>query len=408
MARYYLGVDWGEEQHGVCVREETGTIVWEGMVAHTPTGLSVWGRQLDEWRAAGIELWAAIEKPDGRVVDCLLDHGVVVYPVNPKAVDRARDRFRMSASKSDTFDGRVLAEFLRTDHAHLPPLRPSSVAAQEVKLLTRDHARVGRQQTRTLHQLTSTLKEYYPRVLDLFGDLTTQLALDFLQTYPTPATLTTLRLSPWQRFARQHRLGPARTTELWAQLKAPQVPVPEHVVRAKARLVAVLIAQVLVTHRAVTEYQAEIERFFGTLPAAEWMQTLPGGRSGTMIPRLWAELGDAPGRWASWSHLQAQAGTVPLTRQSGKSCVVRFRVACNKHLRQAIWQLAFQSLRHSEWSKSYYQQCRARGHRHNQALRALGAKWLKIIFRMWQHQVPYDEQYHLANMTRQYLRATAY
>ena len=84
MARYYLGVDWGDEQHGVCVREETGAIVWEEMVAHTPRGLSDWGRQLDTWRAAGIELWAAIERPDGRVVDCLLDHGVVVYPGIPK------------------------------------------------------------------------------------------------------------------------------------------------------------------------------------------------------------------------------------------------------------------------------------------------------------------------------------
>ncbi len=187
-------------------------------MAHTPTGLSVWGRQLDEWRAAGMELWATIEKPDGRMVDCLLDHGVVVYPVNPKTLDQARDRFRMSASKSDAFDGRVLVEFLRTDHAHLPPLRPSSVAAQEVKLLPRDHTRLVRQQTRMLHQLTSTLKEYYPRVLDLFGDLTTQLALEFLQTYPTPARLTTLRLSQWQQFARQHRLGPVRTTVLWAHL----------------------------------------------------------------------------------------------------------------------------------------------------------------------------------------------
>lgn len=229
MTRYYLGVDWGEEQHGVCVREETGVIVWEKMVAHTPSGLSDWGRHLDIWRAAGIELWAAIERPDGRVVDCLLDHGVVVYPVNPKALDRARDRFRMSASKSDPFDGRVLAEFLRTDHAHLPPLQPNSVGAQELKLLTRDHARLIRQQTRILHQLTSTLKDYYPRVLELFGDLTTQRALDFLQTYPTPGTLTTLRLNQWKRFARQHRLGPAQTTEWWTQLKAPQVPVSEHV-----------------------------------------------------------------------------------------------------------------------------------------------------------------------------------
>ena len=132
-----------------------------------------------------MELWATIEKPDGRMVDCLLDHGVVVYPVNPKALNRAHGRFRMSASKSDAFDGLVLAVFLRTDHAHLPPLRPSSVAAQEVKLLPRDHTRLVRQQTRILHQLTSTLKEYYPRVLDLLGDLTTQLALEFLQTYPT-------------------------------------------------------------------------------------------------------------------------------------------------------------------------------------------------------------------------------
>jgi len=264
-----------------------------------------------------------------------------------------------------------------------------------------------RQQTRTLKQLTSTLTDDYPRVLELFGDLTPQLALDFLQTCPTPAKLTTLRQNQWQRFARQHRRGPARTTAWWARLKAPHVPVPEHVVRAKARLVAGLIAQVLVTHRAVREDQTASERFFGTLPAAEWMQTLPGGRSGTMIPRLWAELGDAPGRWHSWSHLQAQAGTVPLTRPSGNRCVVRFRVACNKDLRQAIWRLAFQSLRHSKWAKQYYQQCRARGHGPNQALRAWGAKWLKIIFRMWQHHVPYDEAYHLANMTRQYLRATA-
>ncbi len=112
------------------------------------------------------------------------------------------------------------------------------------------------------------------------------------------------------------------------------------------------------------------------------------------LPTLWAELGDAPGRWTSWHHLQAEAGTVPVTRQSGKSCVVPFRFACNKPLRQAMWWLAFQSLKQSEWAQASYQGCRARGQRHNQAIRALGAKWLKSIFRMWQHQVPSDEQYH--------------
>lgn len=407
MPRYYLGVDWGDQQHGVCARDEHGAIVWEGLVSQTVEGLCEWGRQLDEWRASGLTVWAAIEKPEGRVVDFLLDHGVRVYPVNPKALDRARDRFRLSASKSDRFDARVLAEFLRTDHPHLAALEPSSEEAQELKLLTRDYARVVRHQTKLLNQLTSTLKEYYPRALEVFGDWTTQVARAFLKTYPTPAALTALRPAPWRRFARAHRLGDARTTALWDQLTQPQMPVPEHVVRAKARLVATLIEQLAVTHHGVETYRAEIDRFFATLPAAEWMQSLPGGKSGTTVPTLWAELGDAPGRWTSWHHLQAQAGSVPVTVQSGKSCVVRFRFACNHALRQAVRWLAFCSLKQSAWAKAYYQQQRARGHRHNQALRALGAKWLKILFMMWKHHVPYDEQYHLANMARQHLQASA-
>ena len=296
MPRYYMGVDWGDEQHGVCVQDEAGTIVWEEMVPHTSKGLREWGRRLDAWRAAGVELWAAIERPAGRVVEFLLDHGVVVYPVNPKALDRARDRFRMSPSKSDRFDGRVLAEVVRTDHPHLRALEPSSEAAQELTLLTQDYQRVQHQQSRMLNQLTSTLKDYYPRALELFQDLTTQVALDFLQTYPTPAAVTTLRKSQGQRFARAHRLGAARTAAWWEQLKAPQLPVPAHVVRSKARLLGVLGAQLLLTHRAVKEYHAVRERFFATLPAARWMQSLPGGKSGTIIPRVWVELGDAPSR----------------------------------------------------------------------------------------------------------------
>ena len=183
--RYYLGVDWADQTHAVWVVDERGTKITARTVPHTAEGLSEWGRELDEWRAQGIELWAAIERPDGRVVDFLLDHGVVVYPVNPKALDRARDRFRQSGAKSDPFDARVLADFLRTDHAHLRALQPSSEAAQELKLLTEDCQRQIRQQTRLVNQLTATLKAYYPRALEV-AELTTALAREFLQAYPTP------------------------------------------------------------------------------------------------------------------------------------------------------------------------------------------------------------------------------
>ena len=131
--RYYVGVDWADTSHAVWTVDATGGMVTKRTVAHSAEGLSEWGRELDEWRAQGIELWAAIERPEGRVVDFLLDHGVVVYPINPKALDRARDRFRQSGAKSDPFDARVAADFLRTDHGHLTALQPSSAAAQELK-----------------------------------------------------------------------------------------------------------------------------------------------------------------------------------------------------------------------------------------------------------------------------------
>ncbi len=407
MTRYYLGVDWADAGHAVWIGDEAGSKVAEMQVEHTAGGLSEFGRWLHERRAAGIELWAAIEKPEGRVVDFLLDHGVVVYPINPKALDRARDRFRMSRAKSDPFDAWVLAEFLRTDHPHLHPLVPNSEPAQELKLLTRDYHRLVRQRTRLLNQLTATLKEYYPRPLEAFEDLTTPLARAFLQAYPTPEGLAELPLARWKKFAQAHRLSAPHLQQLWATLKQPQLRVPAHVVRAKARLLQVLVGQLGVTVQGVEEYRKGVEDFFAGMPAAEWAGTLPGGKSGITVPTLWAELGDASARWQSAQHLQAHAGTVPVTERSGKSQLVRFRFACSPHLRYAVHWLAFISLRQSEWAHLYYQRQRARGHSHHRALRALGAKWLKIIFVMWKHQVPYDENYHLANIARQHLRQAA-
>jgi len=180
--RYYIGVDWADTEHAIWVQDELGARVLERAVPHTAEGLAAWGRWREEQRARAAALWAAIERPDGRVVDFLLDHGVVVYPINPKALDGARDRFRMSRSKSDPFDAQVLATFLRADHAHLHALQPSSEAAQELKLLTRDYARLVREQTRLSNQLTATLKEYYPRAIEVCGDVTAKRTGAFLRT----------------------------------------------------------------------------------------------------------------------------------------------------------------------------------------------------------------------------------
>lgn len=401
--RYYLGVDWADREHAVWGVDEAGQKVTTRTVSHTAAGLSEWGRELDEWRGQGIELWAAIERPEGRVVDFLLDHGVVVYPINPKALDRARERFRQSGAKSDPFDARVAAEFLRTDHGHLAPLVPSSEAAQELTYLTEDGQRLIRQQTRLVNQLTATLKAYYPRALEV-AELPTPLARDFLQAYPTPEALARLTERQWQRWAKAHRVSATRAAELWAVLQPPQLPVPAHVSRAKAQMMGALVAALAPVVEAVATYRRAVDDFFGRMPAAQWARTLPVGEHGLTVPTLWARLGDAPARWTSFRHLQAQAGTVPVTQRSGTQQVVTFRFACDTPLRTVVDQLAFLSLRTSEWARAYYDAQRARGHRHRHALRALGAKWLKIVFVMWQRHVSYDEQHHLATMARQALR----
>jgi transposase len=401
-------VDWADEFHQVWVSDAEGKKVVEMRVEQSHKGMGEFGRWLHERQAEQIELWAAIEKPQGRIVDFLLDHGVVVYPVNPKALDRVRDRFRMSQSKSDSFDAYVLAEFVRTDHVHLRALQPDSEQAQELKMLTRDHHRLGRHKTRLLNQIEVTLKEYYPRPLEVFSDLESKIALDFLEQYPTPRALSELTRRKWNRFAkREHHLGEQRCKELWEKLSQPQLKIPEHVVRAKAQLLLVLVRQLKSLAEAVKNYSEEVERFFASMPAANLVKTLPGGKSGTTAPTLWAELGDAKNRWASFRHLQAEAGGVPVTKASGKSRVVQFRFACNKLLRYASYWFSFNSLNRCEWANKYYRDQRAKGHSHPQALRALGAKWLKIIFVMWRDHKPYDENYHLANIARQKMRQEA-
>ena len=140
-------------------------------------------------------------------------------PSTPRSLDRARDRFRVGGAKSDPFDAQVLAVFLRSDHVQLRPLRPSSEAAQGLKGLTRDYRRQVHLRTRLLNQLTATLKEYYPRALELCEDLTAGWAQAFLARYPTPAAAATLTEADWGAFAHAHRLGPARTAALWETLQ---------------------------------------------------------------------------------------------------------------------------------------------------------------------------------------------
>ena len=246
--RYYLGIDWADREHALWVEDEPGTPVMARALPHTASGFAECGRQLDQWRQAGIELWAGIERPDGRVVEFLLDHGVLVVPLNPKVVARAREQFRSSAAKSDPLDARVCAFCVRTRTHEVKPLRPNSTEMQELKLMTRDHQRLRRQHTRLLNQVTLALKEYYPVVLEVFGDIGSLGAQQFVRAYPTPASAAGMRRVTWEKFARRYRLH----ADLWEQLRAPAVAVPPHVVRTNARRVLNLLEQLAVLAESVS------------------------------------------------------------------------------------------------------------------------------------------------------------
>lgn len=406
--RYFIGVDESDTSFEVSVLDEDGHKVHGMGVERRADAMGEFGGWLNRLTAEGIDLLACLERPEGRLVEFLLDHGVVVYPVNPKLVERARGQYRVNPSNSDSFDAWVLADFLRKDHHRLRKLEPNSEEAAELKLLTRDRRRLGLQQTRCINQIIAVLKEYYRCPLDLFGDFSTQISQDFLKTFPTPESLEKLTWKRWQKFCKAHRRSQAQTQEMWEQIKTPRIAIKPHIVRTKSRMLLTLVEQLRVITKAMKDYDAEIQRFFETLPAVELAKSLPVGTTGVTVPMLWAELGDGSGRWASFRHLQAEAGSTPWTRRSGKARSVYFRYGCNKGLRYAIHWFSIHSIDKCDWAKAYYEAQRKRGKSYNQAIRALSSKWLKIIFFMWRDQVPYSEDYHLANITRQNLKHTLF
>ena len=402
--QHFLGVDWADGKHDVCVLDRDGQEVLVREVDENAEGFSEFGRILDEWVVQGIELRAIIEKPEGLIIDFLLDHGVQVYSINPKSLKQARDLYRVSGAKSDPYDAWVLSNLIRDHHGDFSAIQPNSEQMAELKLLCEGYHRLTGQKVRLLNQLQAELKAFYPRPVEVFKDLSTRLFRDFLKRFPTSEALEKLSLFHWCRFAKAHRMGTEKTQVLWEQLKTPQLSVPSHVVRAKSALAQVILKELDVIVSAVEDYRRQVEALFASTPAGELTRALPGGKSGIIIPTLWAHLGDAKGRWKSFRHLQAHAGTTPITDQSGKHKAVLYRFACNKRMRYAVHWLARISLGRSVWAREYYDRQRERGHKHNEALRALGAKWLKIIFIMWRDQVPYNEDYHLANLYRQQLK----
>jgi len=325
-------------------------------------------------------------------VGALLDQQFTVYAINPKAVDRHRERFCVAGAKSDLRDAWVLATLLRTDRALYRPLLPDSEIAQELRALTRDRAELVRTRTMLSNQLTACLKAYFPEFLTLFADPDRPVALALLQAYPTREALQAVSAEQLETFLRRHHCPRSRdrTAEIHARMQTRGFHIAPPLVRAKARLAGTLVSQLQTLAEHLAAYDREIQRVLRLHPDGELYDSLPGAAA-LLAARMVGELGDNRDRYREASIAQCEAGTAPITRASGTTRTVHLRRACIRPLRDTLWQFAFASMRQCEWAEAYYWRARKRGKNHAEAVRMLGNVWLRIIIAMRRDRRLYDE-----------------
>ena len=393
MARVFVGHDWAEAHHDVHVEDETGKRLAAVRLPEGVEGV----RRFHELVAAHVEdpdeVTIATETDRGLFVGAMVAAGYRVLAVNPMSTSRYRERHSTSGAKSDPGDAFVLAELARVDGHNHRAVAGDTELADALKVLTRAHQSLIWTRQRQTSQLRSSLREFYPGALVAFDDLAAGDALAVLALAPTPTLGRALRRSrivaALRRGGRQRRLD-ARATEIQVALRAPQLEAPELVANAMGASTRALVAVIgeLVTQIAGLETQ--LSEHFEVHPDAKIIRSLPG--LGMILgARVLAEFGDDPNRYADAKCRKNYAGTSPITRASGTRRVVLARFARNKRLADACYLWAFAALNTSPGARTFYDQHRARGDTHHQALRALANRFVGILHGCLTHGTLYDE-----------------
>jgi transposase len=394
--RFSVGIDWAMQAHAVCVLDQAGRVQWQGSVPHTAEGLTDLVSRLRRVRRRGA-VRIALERPSGLLVDTLGDAGFEVVPIHPNALKASRPRYSAAGAKSDPGDAFILADLLRTDGHRFRPLRPPSDDTRALRALVRGRDDLVAQRVALANQLRALLDRFWPGAAAIFADVDSPIALAFLARYPTPHSAARLGDKRLAQFLGQHAYcGRRPVAELLERLRrAPASQVGESEAEASGEVVRALVAVLtpLVAH--IQQLSARIEAALPQHPDGPLVQSLP--RSGAInAAQILAELGDDRARFPTDEHFAAEAGLAPVTHASGQHRAVIFRWACNKRLRRAVTTFADNSRHASRWAALVYQRARARGCRHQHAIRILARAWARILWRCWQDRAPYDLRRHRA------------
>jgi transposase len=390
----FVGIDWAERHHDVCLVDATGQVLATGRLPDGVQGVS----RLHELVAGHAEDPAAvvvgIETDRGLLVGALTAAGYQVYGINPLQASRYRERHVTSGAKSDAGDARVLAEIVRSDRHHHRLIAGDSDQAEAIKILARAHQGLIWARQRHVNGLRNALREFYPAALAALGtDLAGPEALAVLGAAPTPERGRALQVTEITGLlgqAGRRRNLASRAAQIQQALTSPQLAAPApvtvaygHVVTAAVKVLAELTTQ-------INALEQELTSAFEIHPDAEILRSLPG--LGVVLgARVLAEFGDDPTRYPHPTARKTYAGTAPITRASGTRKVVLARLARNKRLADACYLWAFSALTRSQGARAYYDQLRARGATHHQALRALANRLVGILHGCLRHHSTYDE-----------------
>jgi transposase len=389
---HYAGFDWAKGHHDIVVVDEGGRIVEQFSIEHTKAGWRQWRERIARYEG---NLAVCIETSQGIVIEQLLQSEAIVYPVQPRNAKRYRERKISSGNKTDFHDAWAMADALRVDGHGWRALAAQDPLISELRLLCRDELALIEERTALVNQLQQALYEYYPAALEAFDDWTMPAAWAFVESFPTPQDLIKAGKRKWEKFLHLHRLYRpetyAKRLEIFA--RAAEFDAREEITRAKSRLALARARMLRTLHSQLEAYRTEIEELFSKHPDSDLFGSLPGVGE-KLGPRLLGEIGSDRSLYRDPQSLQCVAGTAPISYQSGQIFKVYLRRHCNKRLRQSIHLWANLSRPSCPWAAVYYAEQRRRGKSHACALRALGQRWLKILWKMLQTNRPYDPKLH--------------
>jgi len=386
------GIDWAWEDHAVSVVDARGREIHRCSAGHSAAGL----RELIAVLARHGAWEAAIERPDGPVVDALLGAGITVVVISPNQVKNLRGRYGSAGNKDDRFDAYVLADTLRTDRARLAPLTPDSPATVALRRACRARKDLVAHRVAVANQLRAHLQLAFPGAVGLFADIDSPISLKFLARFDTQdraGWLSPRRLAAW--LASVGYCGRADPGDMHARLAAAPRGATGDDGTAQACITRALLTVLTTLADQIKALSEQTGEQLALHADRHVFTSLP--RSGTVrAARLLAEIGDCRARFPTPESLACLAGAAPSTRQSGKVRAVSFRWACDKQLRDAVTDFAGDSRRASPWASDLYNRARARGHDHPHAVRILARAWLFVIWHCWQDGAAYDPAQHHA------------